>query len=96
MRVCQAGEIPPEILLVARARNRRLTRIMAEETENTESAPAAEAAEPAGPTKNKKINKMSLAEIDAAIKKTEQHMTGLTSSYAVALLARKKDLEAAG
>ncbi|MCR9141434.1 MAG: hypothetical protein NXI24_04220 [bacterium] len=69
---------------------------MAEETENTESAPAAEAAEPAGPTKNKKINKMSLAEVDAAIKKTQEHMKSMTSSYAVALHARKKDLEAAG
>ncbi|MEQ9367395.1 MAG: hypothetical protein RIF32_24395 [Leptospirales bacterium] len=69
---------------------------MAEETENTESAPAVEAAAPAGPTKNKKINKMSLSEVDAAIKKTQEHMTGMTSSYAVALVARKKDLEATG
>lgn len=69
---------------------------MAEETEKTESAPAAEATEPAGPTKNKKINKMSLGEVDAAIKKTQQHMAGMTSTYAVALAARKKDLEATG
>lgn len=67
---------------------------MSEETENTEAAPAAEAAEPTE-TKNKKINKMSMAELDAAIKKSQEHMAGLTSSYAVALLARKKDLESA-
>ncbi len=66
---------------------------MSEETENTEAA--AEASEPTE-TKNKKINKMSMAELDAAIKKTQEHMAGLTSSYAVALLARKKDLESAG
>ncbi|MCB1175665.1 MAG: hypothetical protein KDK39_18970 [Leptospiraceae bacterium] len=44
--------------------------------------------------KNKKINKMSLTELDAAIKKTEEHMHGLTSAYARALVARKAELEA--
>ena len=42
--------------------------------------------------KNKKINKMSAAEIDAAIKQTEEHMKGLGSKYAQALLARKAEL----
>lgn len=56
---------------------------MADATENTE-------------TKNKKINKMTLGEVDAAIKKTQEHMAGMTSTYAAALVARKKDLEASG
>lgn len=42
--------------------------------------------------KNKKVNKMSLAEVEAAIKKTEENMAGLTSKYALALLARKEEL----
>ena len=64
---------------------------MAEETQTPDAA-SAEATE----QKKKKINKMSLTELNAAIKKTEEHMAGLTSAYGQALLARKKDLEAAG
>ncbi|MBX7058389.1 MAG: hypothetical protein K1X75_10025 [Leptospirales bacterium] len=44
--------------------------------------------------KNKKVNKMSLPEVQAAIKKTEENMKGLTSKYALALLSRKAELEA--
>jgi len=43
--------------------------------------------------KNKKVNRMSLAEVTAALKKTEEHMKGHTSKYAQALLARKTELE---
>lgn len=42
---------------------------------------------------NKKVNQMSLEEIKGAIKKTEEHMKGLNSKYALALLARKSELE---
>lgn len=45
------------------------------------------------PAKNKKINKMTPAEIDAALKKTEEHMKGMTSQYARALQARKAELQ---
>jgi hypothetical protein len=44
--------------------------------------------------KNKKVNRMSLQEVNDAIKKTEEHMKGHTSQYAQALLARKAQLEA--
>lgn len=43
--------------------------------------------------KNKKINKMTLAELDEAIKKTEEHMKAMTSQYAKSLLERKKELQ---
>ena len=44
--------------------------------------------------KNKKVNRMSLQEINDALKKTEEHMKGNPSQYARALLARKAELEA--
>ena len=44
--------------------------------------------------KNKKVNKMTLQEVEAAIKKTEESMGGLTSRYAHALQARKTELQA--
>ncbi|MCB1326961.1 MAG: hypothetical protein H7A21_20370 [Spirochaetales bacterium] len=44
--------------------------------------------------KNKKIGKMTLAEVETALKKTEEHMQGLSSRYAQALLARKAELSA--
>lgn len=44
--------------------------------------------------KRKKINKMTAAEIDAALKKSEEHMKGLTSKHARALTQRKKELAA--
>ena len=44
--------------------------------------------------KNKKVNKMSITEVEAAIKKTEEHMGSLDSKYAKALLARKAELSA--
>jgi hypothetical protein len=43
--------------------------------------------------KNKKVNKMSVQELDAALKKTEETMKGLTSKYAKALISRKKELQ---
>lgn len=45
--------------------------------------------------KNKKINHMGLAEVEAALKKTEENMKGLTSKYALALLDRKAELQKA-
>lgn len=44
--------------------------------------------------KKKKINKMNLAEVEAALKQTEEHMKGMTSKYALALIARKEELQA--
>lgn len=44
--------------------------------------------------KQKKINKMTPAELEAALKKTEEHMKGLTSKYARALMDRKVELAA--
>jgi len=44
--------------------------------------------------KNKKVNHMSLQEVDAALKKTQDHMKGLNSKYAKELLARQNDLKA--
>ncbi len=67
---------------------------MAEEEKTEAPAAAAEAPAEAGDTKNKKVNKMDLGEVSAAIKKTEEKMGGLTSKYALALLARKSELEA--
>ncbi len=46
--------------------------------------------------KNKKINRMSLAEVEAAIKKTEEHMKGLTSHYAQNLVTHRDALKAGG
>jgi len=43
--------------------------------------------------KNKKVNKMSISEIDAALAKCNEHMKGHTSKYARALLARKEALK---
>lgn len=45
--------------------------------------------------KNKKVNKMTLAEVESALKKTEENMGGLTSRYAQALQARKSELQSA-
>ncbi len=44
-------------------------------------------------SKNKKINKMTLSEIDLSLAKTEKNMHGLTSKYARALLSRKEFLK---
>lgn len=44
----------------------------------------------------KKINKMTLEEIDKKIKETENKMAGLNSKYAQKLLERKKELTSAG
>ena len=45
--------------------------------------------------KNKKVNKMTLQEVETALKKTEEQMGGLTSKYAQALLSRKETLAGA-
>jgi hypothetical protein len=44
--------------------------------------------------KNKKINKMTLSELDKAIEATKSSMGGLTSAYAKELLKRKENLSA--
>lgn len=44
--------------------------------------------------KNKKINKMTLTEIEAALTKCEEHMGNLTGKYPRVLLARKEELSA--
>lgn len=43
---------------------------------------------------NKKINKMTLSELDKAIEATKASMGGLTSAYAKELLKRKEVLSA--
>ena len=55
-------------------------------------APAPAAAE-SGP-KRKKINTLSLAEIDACLAECQEKQGGLASKYARQLLARKKALTA--
>lgn len=45
--------------------------------------------------KNKKINKMSMAELDKAIEKTKTSMGNLSSRYAKKLIERKEFLAAA-
>ncbi len=45
--------------------------------------------------KRKKINKMSIEEINEALKKVEEHMKNFTSKYAQHLLQRKKEIESA-
>lgn len=42
--------------------------------------------------KNKKISKMSLAEIESAMKKTEESMNGQNAKYYHHLVARKSEL----
>lgn len=51
------------------------------------------AAESSAETKKKKVNKMTVQEIDVALKKTEEMMSGLSSKYAKALQARKEELQ---
>ena len=42
--------------------------------------------------KNKKINRMTSDEIEAALKKSDEHMKATNSRYYQSLLARKKEL----
>ncbi len=42
--------------------------------------------------KKKKINQMTLEEIEDALKKTQEHMKNLQNKYAQHLLKRKKEL----
>ena len=44
--------------------------------------------------KNKKVNRMTLSEVDAAIKKTHEHMKGMNSKYAKELVGRQAELKA--
>lgn len=59
------------------------------EPEKTEETTAAE---PKTPIK-KKVNKMTLAEVNAKLKDVTEHQGGLESKYAHALLERKSYLE---
>ncbi len=45
--------------------------------------------------KNKKINKMTLSEVEEALKKSQEHMKNLNSKYTKTLLARKTQLTGA-
>jgi hypothetical protein len=64
--------------------------------ENQESAPAAEAPKAEeGAKKNKKINIMSLKEIDAKLKAVKEKMGNLKSRYAKQLLKQKDILDKA-
>lgn len=45
--------------------------------------------------KNKKVNKMTMEELDAALKKSIETMNGESSKYILALKARKEELLAA-
>jgi len=49
-------------------------------------------AEKSKENKNKKINKMSIEEIDKAISNTKEKMGSLTSKYAIELLRQKEIL----
>jgi hypothetical protein len=44
--------------------------------------------------KNKKVNRMTAQEVEAALKKTQEHMKGTTSKYARELMARQALLKA--
>ncbi|MBN1406102.1 MAG: hypothetical protein JW946_06250 [Candidatus Omnitrophica bacterium] len=56
--------------------------------------PAAPAQQPAAAAakKNKKINEMTLAELDKKIEDVKVKMGNLTSKYALELLKRKKEI----
>lgn len=62
-----------------------------EETQQETAAPAA--TEGGGEQKAKKINRMSPAELKAALEKTEKHMNGTQSRYAWQLKKRLAELE---
>ena len=66
---------------------------MAEKKAEPKAAAPAPAAAESGP-KRKKINVLSLAEIDARLAACQEKQGGLTSKYARQLLARKKALSA--
>ncbi|HOV12789.1 MAG TPA: hypothetical protein PK771_00730 [Spirochaetota bacterium] len=46
--------------------------------------------------KNKKINKMSVAELEKAIEKTKEHQGDLQSRYGLELIKRKEYLQLKG
>jgi len=50
-------------------------------------------AEPASPPKKKKVNRMTLEEIEAKLKEVKEKMGGHESKYAQELLKRKRSLE---
>jgi hypothetical protein len=64
----------------------------AEGAKPKKEAPQAEAPAPSGKKKNKKINQMTLAEIEAKLAGIKQTQGGLVSGYARQLIRRKKTL----
>ncbi len=60
----------------------------------TKSTAKPEGAEPEKPQGNPKVNKMTLAEIDAKLNEVQTAQGGLRSRYAKQLLLRKKSLGA--
>ncbi|MDD5504335.1 MAG: hypothetical protein PHV77_03350 [Candidatus Omnitrophica bacterium] len=68
--------------------------VPAETTVKAQPAPAADGAKQEEPSKkNKKINQMSLKEIDAKIKDAQEKMGSLKSRYARQLLKQKELLK---
>ncbi len=65
---------------------------MPPETEKPEEPEKPEAAPSAPPAKKKKINKMTLAEIEAKLEDVKIKMGGLDSKYAQHLILRKNYL----
>jgi len=64
----------------------------AEAPKPKKEAPKEEAPAPGGEKKNKKINQMTLAEIEAKLTQIKQTQGGLVSNYARQLIRRKKTL----
>ncbi len=64
----------------------------AESPKPKKEAPKEEVPAASGEKKNKKINKMTLAEIEAKLGAIQQAQGGLVSSYARQLIRRKKAL----
>ena len=58
-----------------------------------EEKKADQAGTPEAPAGNKKINEMTIAELDAKLAEVQEKQGGLTSKYAQQLLLRKKSLK---
>lgn len=58
-----------------------------------EEKKADQAGTPEAPAGNKKINEMTVAELDAKLAQVQEKQGGLTSKYARQLLLRKKSLK---
>jgi hypothetical protein len=99
-----APEIKPEAETASETAEKEEPEARAEEAEapaepETEPQQAAEPevkteepAPPAEPAAKKKINRMTLVEIEAKLKEVEEQMGGMDSKYAQQLLHRKKTL----